>query len=137
MTEETQPVQDVSPDALYSMLKRAMRNTLILGALGAVAIWIASDWRNASMLLVGSVISAASIWEWLRLARIINARLDNQKTAANTPVTVLFFLLRLALFAGVIYGSLKFLHGSGVALLCGLALAVTTMGYEALRMLRE
>ncbi|MDE3200611.1 MAG: hypothetical protein KGN79_06780 [Acidobacteriota bacterium] len=137
MTEETQPVQDVSPDALYAMLKRAMRNTLILGALGAAAVWIASDWRNAAMLLVGSAISAASIWEWLRLARIINARLDNQKTAANTPVTVLFFLFRLALFAGVIYGSLKFLHGSGVALLCGLALAVTTMGYEALRMLRE
>lgn len=137
MTEEIQPVQDVSPDALYSMLKRAMRNTLILGVLGSAAVWLGSDWRNAAMLMVGAAISAASIWEWLRLARIINARLDNQKTAANTPITVLFFLLRLALFAGVIYGSLKFLNGSGVALLCGLALAVTTMGYEALRMLRE
>ncbi len=137
MTEETQPVPDVSPDALYSMLKRAMRNTLILGALGAAAVWIGSNWRNAAMLLAGSAISAASIWEWLRLARIINARLDNQKSAANTPVTVLFFLFRLALFAGVIYGSLKLIHGTGVALLCGLALAVTTMGYEALRMLRD
>jgi ATP synthase I chain len=137
MTEDAQPVVDVSPDALYAMLKRAMRNTLILGVLASAAVWVGSDWRNAAMLLVGTVISAASIWEWLRLAQLINARLDKQKTAANTGVVVLFFLLRLALFAVVIYGSLKFLHGSGVALLCGLALAVTTMGFEALRMLRE
>ena len=137
MTEQAQPPDDVSPEALYSMLKRAMRNTLILGVLAAGAVWAGSNWRNAAMLLVGTAISAASIWEWLRLARLINARLDKLKTAPNTGVVVLFFLLRLALFAGVIYGSLRFLHGSGVALLCGLALAVTTMGYEALRMLRE
>jgi hypothetical protein len=37
----------------------------------------------------------------------------------------------------MIYGSLKFIHGSAVALLCGLGLAVFTMGWEALRMLRE
>lgn len=137
MTEEVQQAADVSPESLYAMLHRAMRNTLILGALLAIGVGISSGWRNAGMIVVGTAISAVSIWEWLRLARVINARLDKQKAAANTGVVVLFFLLRLSLFAAVIYGSLKFLQGSGVALLCGLALAVTTMGWEALRMLRE
>ncbi len=55
--------------------------------------------------------------------RVINARLDKQKTPASTPVVVLFFVLRLTVFAGVIYGSLKCFHGSIVALFFGVALA--------------
>jgi hypothetical protein len=137
MTEGQNPAADVSPEALYAMLKRAMRNTAVLAVLLAVATWVGSNWRNGAMLAVGAAISMASIYEWLRLAKVINARLDNQKAGAHSGVVVLFFLLRLLLFAAVIYGSLKVIHGSGIALLCGLALAVTTMGWEALRMLRE
>lgn len=137
MNESNSSTADISPDALYAMLWRALRNTLILGALLAIAIWIGSNWRNASMLVVGMAISAFSIYEWLRLARVINARLDKQKSAANTGVVVLFFLLRLLVYAAIIYGSLKVIQGSGIVLLCGLALAVTTMGWEALRLLRE
>jgi hypothetical protein len=137
MTENAQVSSDVTPEALYAMLRRAMRNTAILAVAIGLAVGIGSNWRNAGMVLVGGVISAASIYEWLRLARTINARLDREKSAANAGVVVLFFLLRLALFAAVIYGSLRLIQGSGVALLCGLALAVSTMGWEALRLLRE
>lgn len=137
MTEQPQVIDDISPDALYAMLRRAMRNTAVIAVVLSAAVWIGSNWRNAAMLAVGAAISAASIYEWLRLARVINARLDRQKPAAHSGVVVLFFLLRLLLFAGVIYGSLKLIQGSGIALLCGLALAVTTMGWEALRLLRE
>lgn len=137
MNQDTHALADVSPETLYAMLRRAMRNTAIFGGLPALAVGFASNWRNGVMLAVGAAISAASIWEWLRLARLINARLDRQKRAMRGGVVVLFFLLRLGLFAGVIYGSLKFLHGSAVALLCGLALAVTTVGWEGLRLLRD
>lgn len=137
MTDNVQETPDVSPEALYAMLRRAMRNTAILAVVIALAVGIGSNWRNAGMVAVGGAISAASIYEWLRLARTINARLDREKPAANAGVVVLFFLLRLGLFAAVIYGSLKVIQGSGVALLCGLALAVSTMGWEALRLLRE
>lgn len=137
MTENAQIAPDVTPEALYAMLHRAMRNSVVLAVLIAAGVWIGSGWRNAAMLAVGAAISVASIYEWLRLARVINARLDRQKPAAHSGVVVLFFLLRLALFAALIYGSLKVIQGSGVALLCGLALAVTTMGWEALRLLRE
>jgi fatty acid desaturase len=114
-----------------------MRNTLILGIIPAIVVWIASGWRSAAMLLAGTLISAASIWEWQRLARLINARLDKKRAPVAAPIVVLFFMIRLGIFAAVIYGSLKFLHGSAVALLCGLGLAVFTMGWEGLRMLRE
>jgi hypothetical protein len=137
MTEPTHPIVDLTQADLDAMLKRSLRNTLILGAVAAIAVLIGGGWRNAAMLVAGTLISAASIWEWQRLVRLINARMDRQKTPASAPAVVLFFLLRLTVFAGVIYGSLKCFHGSVAALLCGLALAVFTIGWEALRLLRE
>jgi hypothetical protein len=137
MTQKAQPKPELTDDALYALLRRAMRNTLILGTIPALVLAIASGWRDAVMLLTGMVISAASIWEWKRLATLISARMDNRRTPAGAPVVVLLFLFRLCIFAAMIYVSLKFIHGSAVALLCGLGLAVFTMGWEALRMLRE
>lgn len=137
MTQETPPKAEMTDEALHAMLRRAMRNTLILGGIPALVVGIASGWRNAAMLLTGTLISAASIWEWMRLASLISARMDNKRTSLGTPLVVFFFMIQLGIFAAAIYGSLKFIHGSAVALLCGLALAVFTMGWEALRMLRE
>jgi hypothetical protein len=137
MTQEARPMAELTDEALQAKLRRAMRNTLILGILPALAVGIASGWRNAAMLLTGTLISAASIWEWMRLASLISARMDNKRTSLGTPLVVFFFMIQLGIFAAAIYGSLKFIHGSAVALLCGLALAVFTMGWEALRMLRE
>ena len=137
MSEETHPLADFSFADLNALLRRAMRNTLILGLAAALAVVIGGGWRNGAMLAVGTLISAASVWEWRRLVVVINARLDKRKTPASTPVVVLFFVLRLTVFAGVIYGSLKCFHGSVTALLCGLCLAVLAIGWEALRLLRD
>jgi uncharacterized membrane protein len=137
MTQETHPIVDITNQDLDAMLKRAFRNTLILGAIASVAVLIGAGWRNAAMLLTGTAISAASVLEWQRLVRVINARMDKQKTAASTPVVVLFFVLRLTVFAGVIYVSLKCFQGSITVLLCGLCLAVLTIGWEAIRLLRD
>lgn len=137
MTQETHPIADISIEDLDAMLKRAFRNTLILGGIASAAVLLSGGWRSAAMLLTGTAISAASVLEWQRLVRLINARMDRQKTPANTPVVILFFVLRLTIFAGVIYGSLKCFHGSITALLCGLCLAVLTIGWEAIRLLRD
>jgi hypothetical protein len=137
MSEETHPLADFSFADLNALLRRAMRNTLILGLAAALAVVIGGGWRNGAMLAVGTLISAASVWEWRRLVVVINARLDKRKTPASTPVVVLFFVLRLTVFAAVIYGSLKCFHGSVVALLFGLALAVLAIGWESLRLLRD
>ena len=83
MTEEAHPLAHLTDEALQALLKRAMRNTLILGLVSAAVLLIASGWRNAAMLTVGAAISAASILEWQRLIRFINAKLDNKKSPSG------------------------------------------------------
>jgi len=85
---------------------------------------------------VGTLISAASIFEWQRLIRLINAKMDQQKTPKSAVLVVTFFVLRLIVFAGAIYGSLKCFQGSVVVLLGGLGLAVVATAWEALRLLK-
>lgn len=137
MTQSSNPIVDITTQDLDAMLKRAFRNTLILGCIASIAVLIGGGWHSAAMLVVGTAISAASVLEWQRLVRLINARMDKQRTPASTPVVILFFVLRLTVFAAVIYGSLKCFHGSITALLCGLCLAVLTIGWEAIRLLRD
>jgi uncharacterized membrane protein len=137
MSEPTQPIADISKESMEALFRRAIRNTLILGLVAAVVVLVASGWRDAAMLVTGTLISAASIYEWQRLVRVINAKLDNQETPRSAPAVVIFFVLRLTVFAGVIYGSLKCFQGSVVALLCGLGLAAMAIGWEAISMLRD
>jgi uncharacterized membrane protein len=137
MKEQAHPISDITEEDQEALLRRAMRNTLILGMISSLAVLIGAGWRSAAMLLTGTLISAASILEWRRLVRVINAKLNNQKTPRSAPAVVLFFVLRLTVFAGVIYGSLKCFHGSVVALLCGLGLAALTVGWEVVMLLRD
>ena len=137
MTEQTHPIVDLTHQDLERLLRRALRETLILGALLAAGLWIFRGWRDAAMLAVGAAISAASILEWQRLARVINDRIEKKKTAASAWGVGIFFVLRLMIFAGVIYGSLKCFQGSVIALLCGLGLAVLATAWEALRLLKD
>ncbi|HZP06668.1 MAG TPA: hypothetical protein VFB43_17345 [Terracidiphilus sp.] len=137
MTEETHPLAALTDAGLDALLKRAIRITVILGILAALAVWKASDWRNAAMLATGAAISAASILEWQRLIRFINAKLDQKQAPRGAALAAIFFVLRLIIFGGAIYGSLKCFRGSVVALLCGLGLAVLATLWEAIRLLRN
>jgi len=137
MSEEAHPIAGLTDEALEALLKRAVRDTLILGLIPAVVLLIASGWRNAAMMAVGAAISAASILEWQRLIRFINAKLDKQKSPKSGVMVAIFFGLRLTVFAGVIYGSLRCFRGSVIALLCGLGLAVVATAWEALRLLKD
>jgi hypothetical protein len=137
MADETQPIVALTDEALAGLLKRAIRDTLILGAISALVLLVASGWRNAAMLITGTLISAASILEWQRLIRLINAKLDKQKTPRSALFVIAFFVLRLTVFAAAIYGSLKCFQGSVVALLCGLGLAVLATAWESLRLLKD
>ena len=136
-TEDTHPIAGLTDEALQSLLKRAIRDTLILGLIISLILWAGAGWRNAAMFATGAVISAASILEWQRLIRLFNAKLDQQKTPRGAVLVVSLFLLRLLIFAGVIYGSLKCFQGSVIPLMCGLSLAVATLMWEALRMLKN
>lgn len=141
MTEEAPQVASdnewITDERLEALLQRALRNSLIIGVLASIGLWIASGWRNAAMMATGAAISAASIWEWRRLARFIAARMDRKQTPKSAFIPVVFFLFRLLIFAGAIYVSLKCFQGSAVALFCGLALALLAMVWEAVRLLRD
>ncbi len=137
MTEESHPILDITEEAVEALLKRAIRNTLILGLIPALIVLFVSGWRNAAMLATGTLISAGSIFEWQRLIRVIYAKLNQQKTPRSATAVVVFFVLRLTVYAGVIYVSLKCFQGSVIALLCGLGLAALAVGWEAVRLLRD
>jgi hypothetical protein len=137
MTESQQPLASISDEAVDAMLRRAIRITVILGVLASLILWVASNWRNAAMLATGAAISTASIFEWQRLIHFINAKLDNKQAPAGGTVALVLFALRLLVFAGAIYVSLKCFRGSAAALLCGLGLAVLATVWEALRLLRN
>jgi hypothetical protein len=137
MTEEIPAIANLSEEALDALLKRAVRNTALLGIIPAVIVLIASGWRNAAMLMTGALISAASLMEWQRLVRLMNAKMRAKKAPGGAILAVAFFLLRLLIFAAAIYGSLKCFQGSVILLMCGLSLAVVTLMWEALRMLKS
>ncbi len=130
------PILDFSDAELARLLRRAARLTAVLGALLALGTGVALGWGSGGLLAVGAVISVASIFEWARLIRLFNARMDAQRMPRGAALSVAFFLLRLLFFAAAIYGSLKFLHGSVFSLIGGLALAVLALVWEALQVLR-
>jgi dolichyl-phosphate-mannose--protein O-mannosyl transferase len=137
MSEEITPLAGLTDAALETLLKNAIRDTLLVGLVSAAVLLFVSGWRNAAMLVVGVAISAASILEWRRLVRFVNAKLDKQKVPKSTVLVVVSFVLKLTVFVAVIYGSLKCFHGSVVALLCGLGLAFVTLAWGALKLLRD
>jgi hypothetical protein len=142
MSEEPQPVpgQPVSEwtnETLDAMLRRALRIILVMGFAFSLVLWIATNWRNAAMLATGAAISAASTLEWGRLVHFINAKLDNKQNPPGAAIAVLFLMIRLAVFAGAIYASLRWVKGSAIALFFGLALALLATVWEGLRLLRE
>ncbi len=136
MNEPAPAIAQLSDEALQVLLKSAIYKTLILGGLASLVLWLASGWGTGALFASGALVSAASIFEWRRLARIINSRMRNQESQRGVGLSIVFILLRLVVFGGVIYGSLKCFRGSPIALVCGLSLAVITLTWEALKLLR-
>lgn len=141
-SEISPPAAGLTDAGLEALLRRALYITLGIGLAAALAVWMASGWRDGAMLASGALISAASIWEWRRLIRLINfqldrARLDRKQAPRGAALAIVFFFLRLVIFAAVIYLSLKCFHGSVLALCCGLGLAVLALVWEALRLPRN
>ena len=106
MTDPAPPILSLSDDALQHLLKNAIRNSLILGLLIGVALAISSGWGTGALFASGALVSAASIYEWRRLVRLINSRMRAQSANEGAPrrvgLAVAFILLRLVIFGAVI-----------------------------------
>jgi hypothetical protein len=137
---QSHPILEFTDEDLAALLRRVVQATATLGAVIALFLGIALGWQTGVLFAIGAAISIGSIYEWGRLFRHIAARMDAQKSGGTsgfgTATVVGLFLLRLVIFAVVIYGSLKCFHGSPIALLCGLGLALAGLIWEALKVLR-
>lgn len=134
---EANPFLNFTDADLKAAMRRAIRFTAILAALGAVALTFTLGWQTAALFVAGALVSATGLYEWQQLIGVINAKLDHQQTPRATGFTVTMFFLRLGIAGLIIYASLRYLHGSLYALVAGLGLAVIALTVEAVRLLRS
>ena len=126
------------------VIERAVRLVAIMGVVGVAVCWWRLGWLSALLLLVGAAISATGLWEWRRLMTALMVRMEpaegEHMVGAKRPsigFALVGFFLRLFVVLGVLYGSLKYLNGSVLALAAGLAMGVIALTIEGLRMLRS
>jgi hypothetical protein len=102
---------------LRNTMLAALRLLAILAVFAGALFWWKAGWQSAVLVAVGAAISAASLWEWMRLT--------------------FGFFLRIGVTLAVLYGSLKYLHGTVFALAVGLGLGIVSLTVEALRILKR
>ena len=130
-----------SDDDFKRSIWSALRMIAIAVALSVPLLWWKLGWQSAVLLALGAVISGSGLFEWLRLMTALMARMDSGgaepvRVRPLAPVLIGFFL-RLGVAVLLLYGSLKILHGSVLALFAGLALGVAALSIEALRLLKS
>ena len=121
----------------------ALRLLAVLAVVLAALVGWKLGWGSAALLLVGAAISAAGLWEWLRLMTVVMERMDaagagsaDGKKVRPMGMLLVNFFLRLGLTVVLLYVSLKELNGSVYALAGGLALGVFALSVEGLRMMK-
>ena len=115
----------------------ALRLLAMLAVVATALFWWKSGWQSAALLMVGAAISAASLWEWLRLMSAVMERMDHGGKARPMGMVLVGFFLRLGLTVVVLYVSLKYLNGSVFALAAGLGLGVLSLSIEGLKLMKQ
>jgi len=122
-----------------------MRSLRLLAVMVVIATPVLAwklGWQTAVLFLVGSAISGASLWKWLRLMVAALARMevpaDGVAPAPVRPMASVLvgFFLTLGGSVVALYVSLRYLEGSVYALAAGLALGVFALVIEALRLVK-
>jgi F0F1-type ATP synthase assembly protein I len=130
------PLGLTDADVRQAMLA-SIRLLLALSVIAAAICWWIAGWQSAVLLLVGSAISSTSLWEWLKLMTAINQRMDAGQSPRPMGMILFGFFARLALTLVVLYVSLKYLHGTVIALAVGLGLGLLSLSIEAFRLLKR
>ncbi len=120
-------------------IRRTLRRSLMLaGAIALVAtpiLWVWHGWQTWLLFLVGAVISATGIFEWMHLLSAMMSRMEEGRTPTPMGRVLVMFFLRLALAGLLLYASLSSLHGSIYALLAGLAVSLIALSVESIRVM--
>lgn len=144
----TVPPSPYTQEQAAHSLQRAVWLVLLFAVVGAPTAWLLRGWQSAALLLVGAAISASGLYEWRRLMTALLHRMDAQDAVqAGVPLedrhapsigfAVAGFIVRLGVVIAVLYVSLRYLHGSVLALAAGLAMGVLALLVEGLRLLRS
>lgn len=131
------PLTDFTEDDVRRTLRRAL---MLAGAIALVAtpvLWVWRGWQTWLMFLIGAVISATGIFEWLQLLSAMMSRMEEGRTPTPLARVLILFFLRLALAAALLYASLSSLHGSIYALLAGLAVSLFSLLVESARLMAK
>jgi hypothetical protein len=127
-----------------AVILRAVRIVAVLALVGAPIAGWKGGWRSALLLLVGAAVSASGLWEWRRLMTALMIRMEPAEgehiVGARRPsigFALVGFFVRLFIVVAVLYVSLRYLNGSAVALVAGLAMGVFALTVEGLRLLRS
>jgi hypothetical protein len=113
-------------------IPRIQRNALVLGLAGTIAAFFAFGAPWAVGYAVGSAIARLTIDSWTRLATSLNP----EAGAVNKPSvggSAAFLVLRYAIIAGAIYGIVKVLGVTPVAVLLGLLVSFAAVVIEILQ----
>jgi Na+/H+-translocating membrane pyrophosphatase len=126
---------EFTEDDIRGTLRRALK---LAGALALVAtpiLWVWLGWQAWLLFLVGAVISATGIFEWLQLLSAMMSRMEEGRTPTPMGRVLAMFFLRLAVAGLLLYASLSSLHGSIFALLAGLGLSLLALTVESARLM--
>lgn len=126
---------EFTEDDIRGTLRRALK---LAGALALVAtpiLWVWLGWQAWLLFLVGAVISATGIFEWLQLLSAMMSRMEEGRTPTSMGRVLAMFFLRLAVAGLLLYASLSSLHGSIFALLAGLGLSLLALTVESARLM--
>lgn len=147
MTEQPKPLKGpaagriwtagLSDADLRNTMLAALRLLAILAVIAAALFWWKAGWQSAVLVVIGAAISAASLWEWLRLMTAVNERMDAGRIPRPMGMILTGFFLRIGVTLAVLYGSLKYLHGTVIALAVGLGLGILSLTVEALRIMKR
>ncbi|MBE7180550.1 MAG: hypothetical protein INR71_04935 [Terriglobus roseus] len=144
----TLPPSPYTQEQAAASLQRAVWLVVGFAVVGAPVAWFLRGRQSAALLLVGAAISASGLREWRRLMAALLHRMDAQdavqagtslgdRVAPSIGFAIAGFMVRLGVVIAVLYVSLKYLHGSVLALAAGLAMGVIALLVEGLRLLRS
>ena len=106
---------------------RVLRITLVLGAIGTIAVLARHGFRDALGFLVGAGLSYLSFRSWVRLAATIG---DSGKRPATG--SAVFLALRYVLIGVAIYAIIEGLGSTPGALIVGLLVSFAALALELL-----
>lgn len=120
---------------IHRTLRRSLR---LSGAIALVATPILlawQGWQTWLLFLIGAVISATGIFEWMQVLSAMMSRLEEGREPRPMGRLLTMFFLRLAVAGVLLYAGISSLHGSIFALLAGLAISLFALSVESIRLM--